>query len=265
MKSLGYGLFFIFIHCVISNLCHADFGIITALNSNMTRLKKGLEITRISKEAKREYYAGKFFGKSVVLVRSPMGKINNAITTQALLSNFPIDMVISLSPCGALGNGISMGDIVIAKKIYQHDFGTIKPYGFIWSKVPDGTGRNDIGYNTPCPSLLNICVKLAGKMKSQNTVVPGIIVSGDQFISARSKKEWLIKKFKADAVDMGSGAIAQVCFANTIPFCILRVATDNAEVAARSNFEQSVLNNQSDIDILQLIKGILHEYEEKKN
>lgn len=252
---------------LIINCCYADIGIITALNSSMTQLKNDLKITQITQKAKREFYSGILEHENVVVVRSPMGKVNNAITTQTLLSNFPIDTVISLSPAGSTDTNIKIGDMIIASKVYQHDFGTIKPYGFIWKKVPDGTGRDEPGYNIPDHSIVNKVLRFAKKnfTHNKNSILPGVIVSGDQFISSISKKKWLNKKFSATAVDMGAGAIAQVCFANQVSFCLLRVITDNAGVAARTDFNKSVHKYHSDINIHKFLKGVLHELKSKNS
>ncbi|MCD4719840.1 MAG: 5'-methylthioadenosine/adenosylhomocysteine nucleosidase [Desulfobacula sp.] len=266
MKILTKGFIILFLQCMAIKLCYADIGIIVALNSSLTQLKNDLKIVKISQGAKREFYSGLIDNINVVIVRSPMGKVNNAITTQFLLSNFSIDIVISMSPAGSIDSNLNIGDIVIASKVLQHDFGTIKPYGFIWSKVPDGTSRDEPGYDIPDKFTINSGLFYADKnLKSnKNTVVSGVIVSGDQFISALSKKEWLLQKFQAKAVDMGAGAIAQVCFANNIPFCIIRVITDKAGVSARTDFIKSVRGYHSDINVSKFLKAIFHGIQSKK-
>ncbi|MCD4777928.1 MAG: 5'-methylthioadenosine/adenosylhomocysteine nucleosidase [Desulfobacterales bacterium] len=240
------------------NISLADIGIIVAFNSNLEQIKKSLKIKEISKKAGREFYSGKINNIDVVLVRSPMGKVNNAITAQALLSHYPVTSVVSIAPAGSIDKGLNIGDIIIATEVFQHDFGTIKPYGFIWSRVPDGTNRDEPGYNLADKRLRKLAILYANnKKKTKNRIIEGIIVTGDQFISAQNKKEWLFKKFKAMAVDMGAGAIAQVCYANRVSFCILRIITDKAKIGARINFEKSIPGYQSDIDILKFVKGIL--------
>jgi adenosylhomocysteine nucleosidase len=245
------------------NISFADIGIIVAFNSNLEQIKKSLKIKEISKKAGREFYSGKINNIDIVLVRSPMGKVNNAITAQALLSHYPITSVVSIAPAGSIDKGLNIGDIIIATEVFQHDFGTIKPYGFIWSRVPDGTNRDEPGYNLADKRLRKLALLYANnKKKTKNRIIEGIIVTGDQFISAQNKKEWLFKKFKAMAVDMGAGAIAQVAgnsskYFHGVSFCILRIITDKAKIGARINFEKSIPGYQSDIDILKFVKGIL--------
>lgn len=238
---------------------HADIGLITALNSNLDQIVKDLTIQEISKRAGREFYLGKMDALHVVLVRSPMGKVNNAITAQTLLSHYPITSVISIAPAGSIEEGVTIGDIIIATKVYQHDFGTIKPYGFIWGKVPDGTNRDEPGYSMVDKNLRELALQCGKRRKqTRNRILEGAVVTGDQFISDQDKKEWLFKKFRAMAVDMGAAAIAQVCYANRVPFCIVRIITDNSSVNARIDFEKSIPVYQSDIDIPEFVRGLLH-------
>jgi adenosylhomocysteine nucleosidase len=242
----------------------ADIGIIVALNSNLKQLGGDLKTNDINEKAGREFYSGKIDDIDVVLVRSPMGKVNNAITVQALLSHYYITSVISIAPAGAVNKGINIGDIVVATEVYQHDFGTIKPYGFIWSRVPDGTDWDEPGYNHPDERLRQMVLSCSkDKKNAKNRIIQGIIVTGDQFISYQDKKEWLLKKFKAQAVDMSAAAIAQVCYANDVPFSILRIITDESTIEARPNFEKSVNSYQSDIDISAFVKIILREIQKQ--
>ena len=242
----------------------ADIGIIVALNSNLEQLREDLKTKEITKKAGREFYSGKIDDRDVVLVRSPMGKVNNAITAQALLSHYHITSVISISPAGAVNKDVNIGDIIVAAEVYQHDFGTIKPYGFVWSRVPDGTDWDEPGYNLPDEGFRQLVLLYAkDKKDTRNRIIQGTIITGDQFISSQDKKEWLYKKFKAMAVDMGAAAIAQVCYTNGVPFCILRIVTDKSTIDARPTFEKSVSAYQSDIDIPAFLKTILRGIQNK--
>lgn len=240
-----------------AEICFAEAGIIVALNSTLEQIKKDMKTERISRKSKRVFYSGEINGINTVLVRSPMGKVHNAVTTQALLSSHPVEYIISIAPAGAVGNNIHIGDAIVARKVYQHDFGTIKPYGFIWGRVPDGTGRDEPGYNTADIRLMKTVLYHGGIFQKTNRITGGIIVSGDQYISSLAKTEWLRKKFEASAVDMGAAAIAQTCHANGIPYCIIRIITDKSTVNARSDFEKSVFAYQSDINIPEFLKKII--------
>ena len=218
MKCFKIALIVFILVFVLTQYSSADVGIIVASNTNLELLKNKLVIKETGQKAARVFYSGELGGKGVVLVRSPMGKVNNAITAQVLLSSFNITSIVSIAPAGAVQKGLNIGDGVIATEVYQHDFGTVKSYGFVWGRVPDGTSWDDPGYNNTDKSLRKSALIYAGNIKgAPNKVVEGVIVSGDQFISSEQMKKWQSKKFKAAAVYMGAAAIAQVCYENNTP------------------------------------------------
>ncbi len=218
---------------------HAKTGIIVARTDTFAAIKNLLSNVSVQDHAGRQYAAGTYGKRGIVLVRSPMGKVNNALTTQILLSRFEIDSVISIAPAGAVAEGLEAGTIILAAKVFQHDFGTEKPYGFIWSKAPDGHGWTEEGYHAHLQRepLQRKLQRLAAREGWPLAV--GTVVSGDQFITCRSKRAWLQKKFDAAAVDMSAAAIVQTCFANRVVCAIIRVITDQADESARSDFEAS--------------------------
>jgi adenosylhomocysteine nucleosidase len=55
----------------------------------------------------------------------------------------------------------------------------------------------------------------------------GAIASGDQFVATASKKDFIIQNFGAIACEMEGAAVAQVCYANEVPFCVLRTISDS--------------------------------------
>lgn len=68
-------------------------------------------------------------------------------------------------------------------------------------------------------------------------VLTGLIASGDRFISTPDDlAQVLAVRPEALAVDMESGAIAQVCYLRDIPFLAIRVVSDTPGVG--NHFEQ---------------------------
>jgi len=263
IKNFRIGCLALFIIFISIKSTFADVGIIVALNSSLKQLTKSLKIAEISQKAGRQFYSGRINDVHVVLVRSPMGKVNNAITAQLLLSHYSIRSVLSIAPGGALDKKLNIGDGIIATELYQHDFGTIKRYGFIWNRVPDGTNWDVAGYNKADKSLRE-SARLYPTYQHKNKIVEGVIVSGDQFISSPDKRDWLLKKFKAVGVDMGAAAVAQVCFANQVPFCIMRIITDKAGISSRTDFENSIPVYRSDINISEFVANLLDQMQNKK-
>ena len=237
------------------SLAFCNIGIIVALDNTYRHFAQAMVPGICHSVADREFCTGKLGEIPVVLVRSPMGKVNNAVTTQILISTFKVDSVISLSPAGAVNPELEVGDMVVASAVYQHDFGTVKPYGFIWNTVPAGISENGRHYNSyPVSGMKEF---FSVQETCSNKIVKGVVVSGDQFVASGKKKNWLKSKFNASAVDMGAASIVQVCFANRVPVVVLRVITDRAGVNARPTFAESVGGYRTDLDIFELIKRLM--------
>ena len=62
------------------------------------------------------------------------------------------------------------------------------------------------------------------------------MVSGDQFISDKAKKEWLIEQFSASCTEMEGAAIGQAAALNGIPFLIIRAISDKADNSANMDY-----------------------------
>lgn len=221
---------------LLSELAYADIGLICTLKREMEQVKKSMNMEDKVYRAEREFYKGVLAGKKVILVRSPMGKVNNAITAQLLASHFNVDTIISIGFAGALDESLKIGDVVVSTDAIQHDFGTVKPYGFIWGRSPE--------------------IGEAGEINLESWVVSkgyryGTIVSGDQFIASEDKREWLKKKFGALAVDMGAASIYEVCKQNGIKCLFIRVISDSADIEGRINFNSSVQSsNYRSVNVL---------------
>jgi adenosylhomocysteine nucleosidase len=231
--------------------CRADIGIITALDSTLKSLLAITQISETKPVAGRLYYRGNLANTPIVLVQSPMGMVNNSITAQLLISEFPVTAIVSISPAGALSKTLDPGDLVLVTKVFQHDFGTWKPYGFIWGNTPALSANTATDYNHfPTRWPRNIYSKFAKDHKLHE----GILVSGDQFIASDLKRDWLVKKFSAIATDMGGAAIVQTGFSNNVPVTILRIITDRANNLARIDFGDNVTHPPTDIDVTELVR-----------
>lgn len=247
MGSIKYFLVIsLFFPCINA---YADTGIITATLNETDKIKEKINIKEKVKNAGRDFFIGEINNKRTILVRSPMGKINNAITAQILISNFNTDRIISIGFAGAISPPIQISDIVIAEELYQHDIGIEKPYGFI-IESPQHLPTD--------PKLTNAIYASLSEQKASK-IFKGVIASGDQFIASPDKKRELYEKFKALAVDTNSAAIIQVCRANNIPCAIVRIISDKAEMDGRIEFKKSLRTQGINEKIITSILEVIYE------
>ena len=168
------------------------------------------------------FYEGKINNKKIVLVQSGIGKVNAARITQILIDNYKVKYIINIGSAGALNPNLNIGDIVIAKKLIQHDF-DITAFGHAKGYI---TGVGDYIY---CDDKLvkNIENGFLNINEKNYKIIEGIITSGDIFCTDILMKDKIYAKFKADCVEMEGAAIAQVCYLDNIPFVVIRSISDS--------------------------------------
>lgn len=165
--------------------------------------------------------------------QSRMGLVNNALTTQFILDTYKPDIFISIGMAGSLADA-GIGQLLIVIDAVQHDSGTWKPYGFIWSRMPD---RDAVG---DARLITLVRDHLASHPESAPLgVAEGRIVSGSQFIMSEEKRDWLVEKFDAVGVDMQAYAILQACARAGVPCLALRTFSDTASATARTQFSRA--------------------------
>jgi adenosylhomocysteine nucleosidase len=76
--------------------------------------------------------------------------------------------------------------------------------------------------------------------KSAPQILTGCLVSGDQVIADDRKKQWLHTTFNALAVDMESGAMAQISQLNNIPWLAIRAISDRADSTINFNHQDFI-------------------------
>ena len=110
------------------------YGIIAAMQEEMQEIKKIMTETEERKIYELTFTKGKINNTEVVLVEAGVGKVNAARTTQILINNFDIEAIINVGSAASANDELDIGDIVIGKKLVQHDFDITAfghPKGFI--------------------------------------------------------------------------------------------------------------------------------------
>ena len=97
-------------------------GIIGAMEEEVAAIKEYMEITETRSILDCTFYQGTIKERQVVLLLGGVGKVNAAICTTLLLTNYKIDYVINIGSAGGLCLTQEVGDIVISNEVCQHDF-----------------------------------------------------------------------------------------------------------------------------------------------
>ncbi len=202
-------------------------GIVVAMSSERSRIQKLLKNVRKSQAGStRAYHVGEIGPNEAVLAESGIGKVNAAIGAVELIHEWHPDCIISTGVAGGIDASLGVMDVVVGAEVVYHD-------------VDCGPG-NAPGQVQGLPQSFHGDPRLlecAKSIHAESKIAAGLICSGDQFVSSREKLEAIKARHPAGlAVDMESGALAQVCHIYCVPFLSFRILSDTP--GAEGHFEQ---------------------------
>lgn len=171
-------------------------------------------------------------GLDLVLVRTRVGMVNAAAaTTWALLSYAP-KVVVSAGSAGGLHPDVEVGDVVVSTGlIYGQADATA--FGYARGQVPGQPPVFPVE-----PSLVERAVEAA--RKADLRVRPGVMLTGDAFVTAVNVEQYRVAFPDAQSTDMESAAIAQVAADAATPMISIRGISDLCGPSANQDFHLEV-------------------------
>lgn len=220
---------------------YESIGIIGAMDEEVSKIKECLENVTIKTIASMDFYEGRLYDVDVVVVRSGIGKVNAAICTQILADVYKVSAIINTGIAGSLNADINIGDIVLSEDTLQHDMDAVA-FGYEHSVIP----RMETSVFKADEELIKVAKEVCAEELKDVHAFVGRVLSGDQFISDKAKKEWLVHNFSGYCTEMEGAAIAHAAYLNQIPFLIIRAISDKADDSADmdySEFESMAIQN----------------------
>ncbi len=208
-------------------------GIIGALNYEVNLLIERMDSVRQNIRAGVSYHSGMLNGKSVVVAVSGVGKVNAALCTQIMISEFAVTHIINSGVAGALKDYLEPGDVVVSTDLAQHDVDVSEGGGYALGQIP---GMKTAFFKAD-QALAGLAVKLLKDSEAKHKIYSDRIVSGDVFVANAAKKADILNEFEAAATEMEGAAIAHVCHLNAIPFVVIRAISDRADGSADADFD----------------------------
>ncbi|MBQ9727760.1 MAG: 5'-methylthioadenosine/adenosylhomocysteine nucleosidase [Kiritimatiellae bacterium] len=213
--------------------------IATALKSEWDHIEKILEGSREVAACGRSFRLGKIGPNEIVLGETGIGKVNAAIGATTIIDAFMPDCFLSTGVAGGLDSSLHVMDVVAADEVVYHDVdcGPGNEYGQVQGLPPRFTCD---------PRLLAHAKRIEVPTEAEPAhAVAGLLASGDRFISKPQQLAVIKSRFRdALAVDMESGALAQVCHIYKLPFLSYRILSDTPHGTDRfaqySNFWEAV-------------------------
>ena len=226
--------------------------IVGAMQQELAGLKQALQNTHTIKLGSREVTSGTWHGQPVVLALSHIGKVAAATTATAMIERFDVTELVFTGVAGGLGQGVNVGDMVVATEFLQHDMDA-SPLFPIY-EVPM-YGRAHFPTNLHLTQSLKAAAQDILKNPAQwidmdvmrelhvhaPKVHAGMVVSGDRFVSTTVESRDLQQRQPhALAVEMEGAAMAQVCLDYGVPFGAVRTISDRADDAATVDFSRFI-------------------------
>ena len=178
--------------------------------------------------ANNKYYTAEYQGYQLVIAYSKIGKVFSAMTATIMIEHFGAEVVLFTGVAGGLQE-LKVGDLIAATATVQHDV-DVTAFGYPYGKVP----ISEVQIETSKDLLLKaqlVAKELALDLKT------GVIATGDQFVHATERKDFVIKEFAAKAIEMEGGSVNLVCNEFSVPSLILRSISDTADGDAPKDFD----------------------------
>jgi adenosylhomocysteine nucleosidase len=247
-------------------------GILGAMTDEIRVIEAAMTDKATEKVCCVTFITGKIGGRRVALAKSGIGKVNAAITASLLASRYEPREILVSGIAGGLSPDVRPGDIVIAARTVQHDFGAVTEKGFEPKTIDNLiTGERSLGYYAADARLLALAQAVAPNVHltriatSEGERAPairtGTVATGDVFVASAAKKEELRRVFEADAVEMEGAAVAHVCHRFGIPCLVIRSVSDSADAGAKvdmKKFIQTASTNSGAL-VIELVKRLAAE------
>lgn len=229
-------------------------GVICAIPQEWAYLHSVLQRPSRAQVAHTIFDSGEFGAHRVVLAATGMGKVNAGLVATLLADRYGCDAIIFTGVAGGLDPRLHIGDIVVADRILQHDFGLIEdgrlqPYHPGHVPVINPTER--LGYPVE-PGLMDSVKRrlegftlpalptAAGGDDRPPRIVYGTVLTGDQYLHCERTRDRLHRDLGGLAVEMEGGAVAQVCEAFGVPWLVIRALSDLAGADSGLDFNRFV-------------------------
>ena len=242
-------------------------GLLGAFGAEVTLVKQSLMEPDTVRVDGVLFTTGRIGQQRVVVAETGIGKVNAAMTTTLLLSHFHPKRVLFTGIAGGTNPDLQPGDIVIARQTTHHDYQSIT-----FDQKPTKQTRNALSGAMnpaffPADSLMLTHAQRAARSitfepipgtSRPPSVLTGVVVTGDQFISSGQKGAQLRQDFGADATEMEGAAVAQVCYQLQVPCLVIRSLSDRADDNARRDmlsFYQTAARNSATL-VLAIAAGL---------
>lgn len=227
-------------------------GIIGAMEEEVALLKEKMTEVEVTIKAGMEFFKGNLMGHKAIVVRSGIGKVNAGICTQILADDFQVEAVINTGIAGSLKAEINIGDIVLSTDTMQHDVDA-REFGYPQGQIP----RMDTLAFPADQNLRSLAAQVCRRVNPEIQVYEGRVISGDQFVADKEKKEQILSLTNGYCTEMEGAAIGQAAYLNHIPYLVIRAISDKADDSAHVDYP--TFEKQAILHSVRLVENLVKE------
>lgn len=241
--------------------------LVSAMHEELHRLRAALPDARVVHVGGRDFHLGHLDGHPVVIVLAGIGKVAAAATCTLAFAHFGARALLFSGVAGGLAPGVSVGDVVVADALLQHDLDA-SPL-FPRHEVPlTGVARfpTDAAWSAAIAAAAQALLPARDDDERRRRAALGItaprlhrglVVSGDRFVATGAESEALRRELPdALAVEMEGAAAAQVARDFGRPLAVVRSISDRADDSAHLDFGRFVSEHASHLGEA-LVRGAL--------
>ena len=218
-------------------------GILGAMEDEIALVSELLERPGRLAYGGRSFSQGRIGAHDAIVAISGFGKVAAASTVTTMIDRFGVTAVIFTGVAGGVGDGVSVGDLVVAKRLVQHDFDASPIFErFVIPSLGTASIASDPAITAALTAAATEVASNPPRQLEEFGIASirshtGVIASGDRFIDDPAEAAELTKAIKGLlAVEMEGAAVAQVCAERRVPFGVVRSISDRADATAPTDF-----------------------------
>lgn len=227
----------------------APIAVLAAMEQESRLIEAYLENPEEQTSFGRRFVSGMLAGQPIVNAVSGFGKAAAAATVAAVLERYAPSHVVFAGVAGGVGDGVDIGDIVVATGLVQHDFDASPIFErFVIPSIGVAEIPTDAALTRALASAATRYldgqyatdvedVELAAVDPRRTQIHTGLVASGDRFVSNAAEASSLVAELPGVlAVEMEGAAVAQVCAEAGVPVAVFRSISDRADESAEVDF-----------------------------
>ena len=209
------------------------YGILCATPEELAALKATLHLDLEPRiHGPTTVWTGRHEDEAIAVALTGIGKVNAAAAATLLLAVFGARVLIFAGVAGGLNPAFPVGSVLLGERLAIHDYGAISGRVFTptaYGVIPVGAPRLD-ELTLVSASVRSVLARLVETVAGRLDASPclGGVITADYFLHCAETRDELHAAFGADAIDMESGAVAQVAGAWGVDLYVVRTLSDLA-------------------------------------